>query len=76
MAKIVSISELRNMPLDDLHREVREQELSVAKLRMGVHLNKEKDTAKYQREKKQLARMKTVWAEKQRSESTLATTAA
>ncbi len=56
----ISIKELKNMPLEDLLREIKEQSSVVAKLRLGIKMNKEKDTAKYKREKKQLARMKTV----------------
>ena len=48
------------MQVNDLRREVREQRTLVAKLRMTVRLGKEKDTARYRREKHQLARMLTV----------------
>ena len=72
MAAITSLTELRNMPLTDLRREVRAQRLLVAKLRLGVHMQKEKDTARYQREKKQLARMLTILQEKQLAEAPVA----
>ncbi|PIQ75914.1 50S ribosomal protein L29 [Candidatus Peregrinibacteria bacterium CG10_big_fil_rev_8_21_14_0_10_49_24] len=65
MAKLVSIIELRKMQPADLRKEIREQEVAVTKLRLGVELRKEKDSAKYKREKVQLARMKTVLTEKQ-----------
>lgn len=68
MAKLATTTELRKMPLADLHKEIKEAEVQVAKLRLGVKLRKEKDTAKYVREKKQLARMKAVRSEKQREE--------
>jgi ribosomal protein L29 len=48
------------MSPEDLLKEIRQQENAVVKLRLGVKLGKEKDSAKYIREKKQLARMKTV----------------
>ena len=48
------------MSPEDLRKEVIAQENTVVKLRLGVKLGKEKDSAKYIREKKQLARMKTV----------------
>jgi len=65
MSSLVSIKELKNMPLEDLLREVKEQSAVIAKLRLGIKMNKEKDSAKYKREKKQLARMKTVLNEKE-----------
>jgi ribosomal protein L29 len=65
MSKQTSIIELRKMQPVDLRKEIREQEVTVAKLRLGVQLQKEKDHAKYKREKVQLARMKTVLTEKQ-----------
>lgn len=65
MAKLISIIELRKMQPADLRKEIREQEGTVAKLRLGVEMKKEKDSAKYKREKVQLARMKTILTEKQ-----------
>lgn len=64
MAHVTTLPELRNMQISDLRREVREQRTLVAKLRMTVRLGKEKDTARYRREKHQLARMLTVMASK------------
>jgi len=58
------------MQVSDLSREVREQRTLVAKLRMTVRLGKEKDSAKYKREKYQLARMLTVVSAKKSSSST------
>jgi len=68
MAKMTSIAELRKMQIKDLLGEIRMQERLVSKLRLGVKLNKEKDTAKYTGEKKQIARMRTVLEEKQTEE--------
>jgi len=59
------MTELRKMQLQDLCSDVREQQKLVSKLRLGVKLQKEKDTAKYKNEKKQLARMRTILTEKQ-----------
>ncbi len=69
MATKISIKELKNMPTDDLLREIKEQSAVVAKLRLSVKMNKEKDSAKYKKEKKQMARMKTVLKEKQSESS-------
>ena len=68
MTKQTSITELRRMQIKDLLGEIRAQEHTVSKLRLGVKLRKEKDTAKYRGEKRQLARMCTVLAEKQTEE--------
>lgn len=64
MAALTTIKELQNMTPKDLLKEVSEQENMVVKLRLGVKLGKEKDSAKYVRERKQLARMKTVLTQK------------
>ncbi|MFH1670412.1 MAG: 50S ribosomal protein L29 [Patescibacteria group bacterium] len=63
MASILTIAELRKMQSEDLLRELCEQAAIVAKLRLGIKMNKEKDTGKYRREKKQLSRMQTVITE-------------
>jgi hypothetical protein len=47
------------MPADELRKEILEQQTLVRKMRLGIHLNKEKDSAKYRREKRALARMLT-----------------
>lgn len=65
MATDTTLAELRKMQLSDLLREMKELSTSVAKLRLTVRLGQEKDTAKYQRAKKQLARYKTIVTEKQ-----------
>ena len=80
MAKKTSIKELRNMNLADLTKEVLAQKSLVAKMRLGIEMAKEKDTGRYQRERKQLARMSTVETEKkkevQQKDSSPSTTAA
>lgn len=63
MATTTTTKELRNMTPADLAKEIRAKENEVVKLRLGVKLGKEKDSAKYIRERKQLARMKTVHSE-------------
>lgn len=64
MAQATTIKELRKMQLPDLLKEIAAVQLTVAKLRLGIKLGKEKNSAKYIREKRQLARMKTVASEK------------
>ena len=64
MTTIVSTTELRNMQEKDLWGEIVTQKSLVAKMKIGIELQKEKDTAKYRREKKTLSRMMTVLSEK------------
>jgi len=51
--------ELMAMDRADLVREIRGQKLIVSKLHMGIVMKTEKDTAKYRRERRALARMNT-----------------
>jgi len=62
------MDELRAMQAADLLRELKEQELLVEKMRLGIQMKKEKDTARYVREKKQLVRMKAELAQKARGQ--------
>jgi|GEM_PF-1606171 len=64
MSNTTTTTELTNMNVVDLQKEVRAQENAVVKLRLGVQMGSEKDSAKYARAKKQLARMKTVLSSK------------
>ena len=64
MAKNSTMNELKAMQRPDLLREIKAQELLVSKLRVGVELKKEKDTARLKRERRQLARMCTEWTRK------------
>lgn len=60
MSKTASSTELRKMSASDLRKELAEKRLEVAKMRMSVNQRSEKDTAKYRREKKHIARLLTV----------------
>lgn len=71
MATKTTITELRNMPLADLRREVRGQRALLAKMKISIELGKEKNTGQYRREKSQLARMLTVVHDKECEERTL-----
>lgn len=70
MSAKVTTTELRKMQPKDLLKEINSQQNAVVKLRLGVKLGKEKDSAKYIREKKQLARMKTVYSQAAKAEQT------
>ncbi|MDD5751683.1 MAG: hypothetical protein PHS73_04160 [Candidatus Peribacteraceae bacterium] len=63
-----SPTELRAMQKPDLLREMKAQVILVEKLRLGIRLQKEKDTARYRREKKVFARMQTEWHRKNTAE--------
>ncbi len=65
---LTTVGELNKMTVQDLSKEARTQRDAVVKLRMGVKLGKEKNSADYQREKKQLARILTVLTQKLSSE--------
>lgn len=56
------------MQVKDLLKEIDEKRLAVAKMAMGVRMQSEKDTAKYRREKRELARMLTILGEKKASD--------
>ncbi len=60
---IVRFGEYLSMSPVDLRTEIRAHEALVRKMRLGIELNKEKDTAKYRRERKALARMKAALAQ-------------
>lgn len=59
-----AMNELRKMQPSDLEREVAAKRMQIAKMRIGVEIRQEKDTAKFRREKKELARMLTVLRQK------------
>lgn len=63
MAKTATTAELRKMSAADLRKEIADKRAEVAKLRMTVALGAEKDTAKFRREKKEIARMLTILGE-------------
>lgn len=64
MTRRVTIAELRKMGTKDLQGEIMGKRLEVAKMRLGIVMQKEKDTGKYRTEKRKLARMLTVLNEK------------
>lgn len=63
MAKSVTTAELRKMTPSDLQKEISDKRAAVAKMRMAVMSTSEKDTAKFRREKKEIARMLTILGE-------------
>ena len=59
MSSHASATELLKMTPKELGNEVMQQKMLVAKLKLGIAMGKEKDTARYRRERRQLARMQT-----------------
>lgn len=64
-----TIKELKTMPLKDLQRELKEQAVKIKKMKIGIDLKKEKNTGAYKMERKKLARIKTVIAEREKNPS-------
>lgn len=54
------------MQIADLRKEIRSHRTHVQKMRLQITMNTEKDTGKYRRDKRQLARMMTVLTEKEK----------
>jgi ribosomal protein L29 len=65
MSSHFSPSELRKMNIPDLRREVSGVRARVASMYLCIRLQKEKDTARYQRQKKELARLCTILRERE-----------
>ncbi|MFH0769899.1 MAG: 50S ribosomal protein L29 [Candidatus Peregrinibacteria bacterium] len=59
-----STMELRKMQRADLEHELHELTTEILKLRLGIEMKKEKDTARFKRLRKQRARVMTILAEK------------
>lgn len=64
MVHKTSTTELRRMTMDDIEREIRAKQMTVAKMRLGLKIGSEKDSARYKRERKQLAQLRTVQRDK------------
>lgn len=69
MATTLSPIELQKMSLGDLLQEIREHEAQTRKQRIDITMGREKDTARYRRGRRLLARMKTVLTQKQQEET-------
>ncbi len=59
-----TLGELLAMDIADLGRDLRQQRTAVAKMRMDIEMRKEKDTARYRRERRYLALLETAIARK------------
>lgn len=64
MATHLTTKDLRNMQTPELLKEIAEKRLIVAKMHIEIEMRSEKDTARFLREKKELARLLTVMNER------------
>ncbi len=64
MAIRTTLTELRNMQLPDLEKEIQQKRMSLAKMRLGLEMRSFKDSAVYRRDRKELARLLTILGEK------------
>ena len=56
--------ELRKLPDDELVRDIRQRQSDIFKLRLTIHLQKEKDTVRLRKARRMLARLQTVLRER------------
>lgn len=61
-----TIDELRALSREELEREIQEKRFSVAKIRIAIRLQKEKDTARLRKERRTLARLSAVFKEREK----------
>lgn len=61
-----TIDELRTLSREELEREMKEKRFSVAKIRIAIRLQKEKDTARLRKERRTLARLSMVFKEREK----------
>ena len=60
MTPKASIIELQKMTTEDLHREAKAKRAGLGRKRLHLELKKDKDSASFRREKKELARILTI----------------
>lgn len=71
MATTSTITDLRQMQLADLEKDLQEKKLDLAKLRMNIGMMSQKDTSHHKKSKKEIARIQTVINEKKGQGMTL-----
>ncbi len=63
MSPVLSVKDLRQMSSQDLLRDINDAKSSIAKVRLGITLGKEKNHAVLRRMRRDIARMETVLAQ-------------
>lgn len=71
MSAHMTMDELRTLSREELEREVHQRRLDIAKMRLMIRFQKEKDTARLRRERRTLARFSMVLRERERGVDTL-----
>mgnify|MGYP001614510707 CR=1 FL=1 len=64
MSTNMIMDELRKLSREELEREIEQRRLDIAKMRLMIRLQKEKDTARLRRERRTLARISMVLQER------------
>ncbi len=72
MTKHAPFNEITKMTPDEIARELRERELSVAKQRLQVQLGSQKNTAAFRDDRRQVARLQTALNQKKQAPETAA----
>ena len=57
MSAQMTIGEARKLSREELEREIQQRRLDITKMRLTIHLQKEKDTARLRKERSTLARL-------------------
>lgn len=57
MSAPMTTGEIRKLSREELEREIGQRRLDIAKMRLTIHLQKEKDTARLRKERRILARL-------------------
>lgn len=57
MSALMTMDEVRKLSREELEREIRQRSLDIAKMRLAIHLQKEKDTARLRKERRVFARL-------------------
>ena len=70
MSAVWTPKEMRQLPQGELVREIQKRRLDLAKIRVTIHLQKEKDTAKLRKERRIIARLQTVLRERRTNPGT------
>lgn len=65
MSAHMTMDELRKLSQEELQREIQQRRFDIAKMRLAIRLQKEKDTARLPKERRTLARLSMVLRERE-----------
>ena len=66
MSTKTTMDELRKLSREELEREMNQRRLDIMKMRLTIHLQKEKDTARLRKERRIFARLSMVLREREK----------